>query len=245
MDNATRDSQHLEDILKLLRKHWSQSDRSVAQLIHSAVEPAVPNEIRLTSDAVLEEFLQNMVKLKTESKVKENNLPKGIFDFVKANLHRIDRKVKIYKINFNKSARDSNQLENIIRLIRKIWLQSDRSVAQIIYVAIEPSTHNEVRNFSDASLKESLQAMIYFKVKSESPNVITLEHLGALDEARNYNAASSYNWLKSELLKIREKITNGENVIIKGENGDLVLNNLNSFSDWIKNRYPGINESEL
>ena len=67
---------------------------------------------------------------------------------------------------------------------------------------------------------------------------ISVEHLAALDEARDYNAASSYNWLKSELRRLREIVSGGGTLAVTHEGRSVVLASPAEFDAWAKQRYP-------
>jgi hypothetical protein len=63
-------------------------------------------------------------------------------------------------------------------------------------------------------------------------------HLAELDEAREYAAASSYNYLNAELRKLRTAIRSGARVRVEEEAGPIVLRTDGEFVAWARRRYP-------
>jgi hypothetical protein len=68
--------------------------------------------------------------------------------------------------------------------------------------------------------------------------ILTREHLAALDEARDYDAASSYNYLNAELWKLRAALHSGGAVRIEEENGSVIFSSDEDFVSWVRHRYP-------
>ena len=68
--------------------------------------------------------------------------------------------------------------------------------------------------------------------------VIDPKMLSAWDEARNYDAASSYNFLNAELRKVRSALGAGKVVRVDEPSGSVVLATANEFDVWATRRYP-------
>ena len=80
-----------------------------------------------------------------------------------------------------------------------------------------------------------------FRKISSAPLVfVSAEHLAELDEARDYDAASSYNYLNAELAKLRAVVRNGGTVCVAGVKADapLVLSSPQVYNAWERSRYP-------
>jgi hypothetical protein len=229
-----RDSQILEDIFDLIRKLWLHWDVSVGKLVHSAADPESPNEISTIPDFYLKKLLQEKVAGKTNR-----------------SKFAIIRQVGIWSENFclggfKTVPRDPQLLEEIFQLIRKLHLINDSSVAQVIYSAVDPLVSNEIKSTSDGYLRKMLQASVYYRILSKNDNgeVISEEHLAALDEAWHYGTASSFNWLNSEVRKMRQRISQGEGIKILDGNATLIINDLQTFNDWVQTRFTGVKISE-
>lgn len=63
--------------------------------------------------------------------------------------------------------------------------------------------------------------------------------LAELDEARDYNAASSYNFLNAELKGLGDFVEAGGIVIVESESERLVLTGARELIGWVRKRYPG------
>jgi hypothetical protein len=231
-----REIQVLEDIFQLIRKLWSQSNISVGRIIHAAVDPVVANEIKSVSDITLQRLLQAMVH---DSSSYSSKNDKATSNWLQLQLRKLRKKIAA------KESVTTNNLKDIFQLLRKLWSQSDASVAQLIYLAVNPAIANEIQSVSDLALRKLLRAMVHYSNPSSDTAIVTQEHLAALDEARDYDAASSYNWLRSELRKLCKRVAMGESLTINSEEGTLILTDVKSFTDWVQSRYPGIHESEL
>jgi len=68
--------------------------------------------------------------------------------------------------------------------------------------------------------------------------VIDRERLFRLDEARNYDAASSYNFLNAELLRFHQIIQSGGVVRVEEPARTVILSTEYAFSVWANRRYP-------
>ena len=69
-------------------------------------------------------------------------------------------------------------------------------------------------------------------------DVVTVEHLAALDEARDYAAASSYHYLNAELSRLRALVLAGRAVRVEGVGPPAVLATAAQFDAWVRARYP-------
>jgi hypothetical protein len=136
--------------------------------------------------------------------------------------------------------RDEAAINDILRLLRDLWLRAgDVSVCQLIHSAVDPAVPNEICETSDAALLQQLRAMAFYSSdRSASPGVITAEHLAAMDEARDYDSASSYNWLNSELTRLRAVVRAGGVVRVEEESGPVSIASEAEFAAWAGNRYP-------
>lgn len=88
-----------------------------------------------------------------------------------------------------------------------------------------------------AELKRSLER----RINDPPDNTVTWDHLERLDEARNYDAASSYNFLYAELMAIKHAVARGRVVTI--ETRPLItLGSVDVFMEWALSRYPAFVE---
>lgn len=88
-----------------------------------------------------------------------------------------------------------------------------------------------------ADLKASLER----RVNHPPNNTVSLIHLGRLDEARNYDAASSYNFLFAELMAIKHAVARGRVVTVESTPPQ-TLDSVDAFMDWALKRYPAFTE---
>ena len=139
------------------------------------------------------------------------------------------------------SVRDPATFDEIVRHLRDFWSRSpDVSVARLIHSAVEPVVANEIRDVSDSQLLQKLRAMAHFAgTAAGDESRLNAEHLAALDEARDYNAASSYNWLRAELSRLR-KVVSGGTLSVADGGRTVILASCAEFDAWVKRRYPGI-----
>ena len=75
-------------------------------------------------------------------------------------------------------------------------------------------------------------------LKPSSSGLITPERLADLDEARDYNAASSYNWLNAELGRLLQVIQSNGTVHVELDSGTISLATERAFLAWARERYP-------
>ncbi len=61
--------------------------------------------------------------------------------------------------------------------------------------------------------------------------------LADLDEARDYDAVSSYNFLNAELRRLRETAAAGGAVVIESEAGRFARRTVGEVSAWARGRY--------
>lgn len=69
-------------------------------------------------------------------------------------------------------------------------------------------------------------------------NCIDKEMLDSLDYAYDYSSASTNDWVKERLSKVK-LILNNSKILIEDEN-KTILNNARDLSNWISYRYPEI-----
>ena len=89
-----------------------------------------------------------------------------------------------------------------------------------------------------ADLKASLER----RINHPANNTVTLKHLGDLDEARNYDAASSYNYLFAELMAIKHAVARGRVVTVESIPPQ-TLDSVAAFMEWALVRYPAFTEA--
>lgn len=129
--------------------------------------------------------------------------------------------------------------EEILSLLRELWLENDSvSICGLINWAVDPSIENEIANASDEQLLQALKAIKFDRSNEKHSTRVTENHLAAMDEARDYDAASSYNWLNSELNKLQKTIESGNPIEIEMPKGNIVINNYAQFKKWKKKKYP-------
>ena len=68
--------------------------------------------------------------------------------------------------------------------------------------------------------------------------VIDSTMLASLDEARVYNAASSYNWLNAKLREFYAVVQNGGRVQVEDNAEVMLLDSKTAFVAWAMDRYP-------
>ena len=73
--------------------------------------------------------------------------------------------------------------------------------------------------------------------------VLDRKKLSDLDEARDYNAASSYNFLNAELRRFRLLIQAGGVVRVEEPHRTVVLSTEYAFTVWASRRYPFSDQS--
>ncbi len=142
--------------------------------------------------------------------------------------------------------RDEAPINDILRLLHGLWVRSDTAtVCGLVYSAVDPAVPNEIRGTSDATLLQQLRAMAFHgSGEAASPDLVDAERLAALDEARDYGAASSYNWLNAELDRLRAVIRGGGVVRVEDESPPTVLPTLAAFTEWAGRRYPHARQIE-
>jgi hypothetical protein len=69
-------------------------------------------------------------------------------------------------------------------------------------------------------------------------HVIDRQRLADWDEARDYDAASSYNYLNAELGRLRAAVAGGAVARVEGEAGPVVLRSVAEVLAWARGRYP-------
>jgi hypothetical protein len=81
---------------------------------------------------------------------------------------------------------------------------------------------------------------LFRKNSSAALVIVSAEHLAELDEARDYDAASSYNYLNAELARLRAVVRNGGTVCVAGAkpNAPVVLSSPQLYNAWERCRYP-------
>ena len=84
-----------------------------------------------------------------------------------------------------------------------------------------------------ADLKSKLEKYLH---KPEG-NTITAQRLAELDEARDYDAASSYNYLFVELMVIKHAVARGRSITFESTPPQ-TLDSIDTFVDWALDRYP-------
>ena len=138
--------------------------------------------------------------------------------------------------------RDPASMEEILSLLRDFWLRSpSASIAGLIDSAVDPAVSNEIASTPDARLLRKLRAMAYYATRPPGPtDVVSVNHLAALDEARNYDAASSWNWLHSELQRLRDHVAGGGTLRVHEEDGQVVISSVDEFDAWATTRYRGV-----
>ena len=72
-------------------------------------------------------------------------------------------------------------------------------------------------------------------------NTLTASQLEALDEAREYGAASSYNFLFAELMIVKHAVGRGRSITIEST-PSVTLNSVGDFMNWALVRYPAFVE---
>ena len=68
--------------------------------------------------------------------------------------------------------------------------------------------------------------------------VIDRQQLARWDEARDYDAASSYNFLNAELGRLLSAVLGGAVARIEAEQGPVVLRSDAEVLEWASDRYP-------
>ena len=91
-----------------------------------------------------------------------------------------------------------------------------------------------------AKLKVSLER----RINTPPDNTVSLKHLLELDEARNYDAASSYNYLFVELMAIKHAVARGRVVVIESTPPQ-TIDSVDTFMEWALTRYPAFTEAGL
>lgn len=137
--------------------------------------------------------------------------------------------------------RDPSVLDEILRLVRDLWERTDDgSVAALIHSAVEPAVAcDEIRTEPDDALLRKLRAMAFYaRGRTGPPNLVTIEHLAALDIARDDATASSYHWLNAELTGMRAAVRSRGVIRVHEDAGPLVFSSVPEFLAWAKARYP-------
>jgi hypothetical protein len=142
------------------------------------------------------------------------------------------------------TVRDASAIDGILQALRDLWQQSPGvTLGMLIWSAMEPAAVREIGEVSDEVLLRNLRAMRYFASRrrgATAANAIGADHLAALDQARDYNAASSYNWLRAELERFRALVRGGAEVRVEEGAGGVVFGSLEDFEAWARGRYPGV-----
>lgn len=68
--------------------------------------------------------------------------------------------------------------------------------------------------------------------------VISAEQLAVMDEARDYDAASSYNWLNAELARLDEEMQTGKSMRVDAQDRIETFTTRQEFIAWMTHRYP-------
>ena len=68
--------------------------------------------------------------------------------------------------------------------------------------------------------------------------IVDRQKLADMDEARDYDAASSYNFLNAELGRLRSAAVNCEMIQIEDEAGLFVLRSVAELMAWARGRFP-------
>ena len=68
--------------------------------------------------------------------------------------------------------------------------------------------------------------------------IVDAGKLADLDEARDYDAASSYNFLNAELGRLRDAAAAGAVVVVEDEAGRYTLRGVGELAAWARGRYP-------
>jgi hypothetical protein len=68
--------------------------------------------------------------------------------------------------------------------------------------------------------------------------IVTAQQIRDFDEARDYDAASSYNYLNAELKKLKRWCIDSGTLVIKSGSIDLQLVGEEAFRSWAQKRYP-------
>jgi len=68
--------------------------------------------------------------------------------------------------------------------------------------------------------------------------IVDRHKLADLDEARNYAAASSYNYLNAELARLRSALDFGAVVRVETRSETLAFESVPEFVKWARVRYP-------
>jgi len=68
--------------------------------------------------------------------------------------------------------------------------------------------------------------------------LIDRQRLADWDEARDYAAASSYNFLNAELGRLRVAVAAGAVARVQAESGPVVLRSVAEVLAWARGRYP-------
>ncbi|MEP3480313.1 MAG: hypothetical protein ABJZ55_13765 [Fuerstiella sp.] len=72
-------------------------------------------------------------------------------------------------------------------------------------------------------------------------NTVTASQLDALDEARDYDAASTYNFLFAELMVVKHAVGRGRSITIEST-PSVTLDSVDDFMDWAIGRFPAFAE---
>ena len=88
----------------------------------------------------------------------------------------------------------------------------------------------------------SLKAYLEKSINEPRNDTVSRRHLRRLDEARNYDAASSYNYLFGELMVIKHAVSRGRVVTVE-TTPRLVLDSNEAFMRWALDRYPAFKEA--
>jgi len=90
-----------------------------------------------------------------------------------------------------------------------------------------------------ANLKASLER----RINAPPNNTVTKSHLAELSEARDYGAASSYNYLFVELMTIKHAVARGRAVVVES-NPPETLESVDAFMAWALARFPAFSEPD-
>jgi hypothetical protein len=71
--------------------------------------------------------------------------------------------------------------------------------------------------------------------------IIDVSIINQFDEAYNYDAASSINWLISKLRIIKSRLENGDNLTVELKNKSINVNK-ETFYSFVNERYPDISK---
>ena len=82
-----------------------------------------------------------------------------------------------------------------------------------------------------------IKMMLAQRMSDPPHDTVTSKQLAVLDEARTYAAASSYNFLFSELMVIKHAVARGRLVTVEA-GPSTTLDSVDAFMAWALVRYP-------